>query len=79
MISFSTTPHFTLRVWGSVDDETTRRYCDLIGKPLPREVLCDIEIDQTEPSLMNLTVKHHRGMEVINQKMLTRGSDVLPD
>lgn len=37
-----------------------------------RELLCDIEVDTTE-GVGALSINNHRGLELIPQKMLTRG------
>jgi len=54
------TPHFTIRVWGSV------------GPFKSRQPMADIEVDTTQ-SGGELTISRHRGLDLIPQKMLTSG------
>jgi hypothetical protein len=62
------TPHFIIRVWGDTP-ETVELARWFIPRP-SRQLLCDIEIDTTEPGRHELTISGHRGLDLIPQKML---------
>lgn len=64
------TPHFTIRVWGLAGDRHWRAWHYNDWQPHSREPLCEIEIDQTTPNDLHLTIAHHRGLELIPQRML---------
>lgn len=66
------TPHFTIRVWGS-PGETSDWLSRLLGEPGKRVLLAEIEMDTTDESAYELTIKRHRGLDLIPQKMLTNG------
>lgn len=53
------TPHFTIRVWGSV------------GPYRSRQPMAEIEVDATGSG--QLTINRHRGLDLIPQKMLVAG------
>ncbi|OMC55345.1 hypothetical protein A5747_13195 [Mycobacterium sp. IS-836] len=62
------TPHFTIRVWGSLGADHDL-FHDLLGEPRGRMPVAEIEVDTTQP--FNLTIDCHRGLDFIPQKMLT--------
>jgi hypothetical protein len=77
VFDFSTTPHVTLRVWGwAHEEESFLTMREFLGKPRPREPLCEIYLDRINDT--SLVIRDHAGIEVVNQKMLTRGESGEP-
>lgn len=76
---FGHTPHFTIRVrglpcskpewWDDVAERIFQR------TPHPVQELCDIEVDTTTGGSARVDIVRYQGLEVINQKMLTRSGD----
>lgn len=65
------TPHFTIRVWGSLGEQ--RDWLSLaLGEQRKRVAVAEIEIDMTEFD-GELTISRHRGLDLMPQKMLTAG------
>jgi hypothetical protein len=65
------TPHFTIRVWGNPWSGAIR-LSELRGERPKRMPIAEIEVDTTEFD-GELTIAPHRGLDLINQKMLTAG------
>lgn len=61
MIILGMTPHFHIRVWGSV------------GPFKGRETMADIEVNTVDYD-GELTIGPHRGLDIILQKMLIVGT-----
>lgn len=62
------TPHFSIRVWGNPWSGAVR-LAEMVGERPKRMPIAEIEIDTTD-SVGELIISPHRGLDLINQKML---------